>query len=185
MPKSKKIKNQYVDLNEHRYGLFMSDESFDLDIMYGRTWLVSDNVQEVYIHKINIIETKTHSLYGQTKATNKKFFTPVKISAFVKVDPNQQSNYGDEKNGIPRNDTGNITLNIYLKELEEKDLVIDRGDIIQYNMSGEKNRYYEVDNAMNVTDSSENTRGGFRTVIRKVTGVPVKEDMTAFLKETI
>jgi hypothetical protein len=185
MPKSKKIKNQYVDPNEHRYGLFMSDESFDLDVMYGRTWLVSDNVQEVFIHKINIIETKSHNLYGQTKAINKKFFNPVKISAFVNVGANQQSNYADEKNGIPRNDTGNITLNIYLKELEEKDLVIDRGDIIQYNISGEKNRYYEVDNAMNVTDSTENTRGGFRNYIKKVTGIPVKEDIIPFLKETI
>lgn len=184
MPKNKKIKNQYVDLNEHRYGLFMTDESFDLDIEYGRTWLLTDNVQEVYIHKINVIETKTHSLYGQTKAKDKKYFAPVKISALVNIEPNQQSNYGDEKNGIPRNDTGKIIVSVFLKELEEKNIDVDRGDIIQYNMSGEKNRYYEVDNAMNITDSSENTRAGFKTYTKRITGYPVKEDITSLLNET-
>jgi len=46
--------------------------------------------------------------------------------------------------GISRDDTGRLIIGIYLNELKNKNVEIDRGDIIEYNMSGEKNRYYEV-----------------------------------------
>ena len=54
-------------------GLFMTDNSFDLDVMYGRNFLQTDNAQKVIIHKINIIESKSHALYGQSKTKDKKF----------------------------------------------------------------------------------------------------------------
>jgi hypothetical protein len=179
-----KKKKQIIDLEEQRMGLFMTDESFDLDIMYGRNFLSTDNAQEVIIHKINIIETKTHSLYGQAKTKDKKFMSPVRISVMVDVADGKQEFYGSNQGGIVRDDTGIISFGVYLKELEEKHLEIDRGDIIEYNMSGEKSRYYEVESANNVTDETKKTIGGFKTYWKKVTGVPVKEDVVPFLSET-
>ena len=61
---------------------------------------------------------------------------------------------------------------------------ISRGDIVEYNMSGEKKRYYEVESANNVTDETKKTIGGFAPYWKRVTGVPVKEDVTPFLSET-
>lgn len=69
-----KKKKQIIDLEEQRMGLFMTDNSFDLDVMYGRNYLETDNAQEVIIHKINILDTKSHALYGQTKTKDKNFF---------------------------------------------------------------------------------------------------------------
>ena len=51
-------KKQIIDLQNERMGLFVTNNSIDLDIMYGRNFLQTDNAQEVIIHKINIIETK-------------------------------------------------------------------------------------------------------------------------------
>ena len=161
-------------------GLFMSNNSFDLDVMYGRSYLQTDNVQMVTIHKINVIETKSHTLYGQSKAKDKKYMSPVRISAMVTIEEGKQKNYGDYQGGIVRDDTGNITLGVYLKELEEKQLEIDRGDIIEYNMSGEKNRYYEVDTANNVIDETKKTIGGFKSYWKKIIGVPVRSDTVIF-----
>lgn len=179
-----KKKKQIIDLEQDRYGLFMSNNSFDLDVMYGRNFLQTDNAQEVIIHKINVLETKSHTLYGQAKTKDKKFMPPVRISVMVGVAEAKQNYYGDSPGGITRDDTGNISFGVYLKELEEKKLEIDRGDIIEYNMSGEKSRYYEVENANNVTDETQKTIGGFKTYWKKVTGVPVKEDVVPFLYET-
>ena len=53
--KKKDIKN----LEDERMGLFMNDNSFDLDVMYGRNFLKTDNAQSVILHRINLIETKT------------------------------------------------------------------------------------------------------------------------------
>lgn len=179
-----KKKKQIIDLEGQRMGLFMTDNSFDLDVMYGRNYLETDNAQEVILHKINIVETKTHSLYGQAKTKDKKFFPPVKLSVMVTVEDAKQEFYGGNQGGIARDDAGNIRFGIYLKELEEKQVEIDRGDIIEYNMSGLKNRYYEVFSANNVSDETKKTIGGFKSYWKLVIGVPVKEDVVPFLSET-
>ncbi len=179
-----KKKKQIIDLQSQRMGLFMTDNSFDLDVMYGRNYLLTDNAQSVIIHKINIIETKSHNLYGQAKTKDKKFMTPVRISVMVNIEEGKQQYYGSNAGGITRDDTGNISFGVYLKELEEKHLEIDRGDIIEYNMSGEKSRYYEVESANNVTDETKKSIGGFKTYWKKIVGVPVKEDVVPFLNET-
>ena len=179
-----KKKKQVENLEDNRYGLFMTDNSFNLDVMYGRNFLDTDNAQEVIIHKINIIETKSHNLYGQTKSKDKKFMPPVRIKVMVNVEESKQLYYGENRGGITRDDTGNITFGVYLKELEEKNLEIIRGDIIEYNFSGEKRRFYEVENANMITDTTKLSIGGFRPYWKKITGVPVKEDVVPFLNET-
>lgn len=180
MKKKKQIKN----IEDERMGLFMTNNSFDLDIMYGRNFMETDNIQTVTIYKINIIETKSHNLYGQSKTKDKKFMSPVTIHVMTTIEDGNQKFYGDSQGGIVRDDTGNIIFGVYLKELEEKQLEIDRGDIIEYNMSGEKNRYYEVEDANNVTDETKKTIGGFKSYWKRITGVPVKEDIIPFLSET-
>lgn len=179
-----KKKKQIIDLENQRYGMFMTDNSFDLDVMYGRNYLQTDNVQEIILHRINIIETKSHALYGQTKSKDKKFMTPVRLKIMITVEDSKQENYGGNPGGIARDDTGNITFGIYLKELEEKGVEINRGDIVEYNMSGQKNRYYEVDNANNITDETKKTIGGFKSYWKRIIGVPVKSDTIPFNDET-
>ena len=179
-----KNKKQLIDLEENRMGLFMTDNSFDLDVMYGRNFLQTDNAQKVNIHKINLLETKSHSLYGQSKTSDKKFMPPVELSVMITIEDGKQEYYGSNQGGISRDDSGNISFGIYLQELKEKEFEVDRGDIIEYNMSGEKNRYYEVESANNVTDETKKTIGGFKPYWKKIVGVPVKEDVVPFLSET-
>lgn len=179
-----KKKKQIIDLEEQRMGLFMTDNSFDLDVMYGRNYLETDNAQEIIIHKINILDTKSHALYGQTKSKDKKFLAPVRIKVMITVEEGKQEYYGANPGGITRDDTGNIRFGVYLKELEEKQIEIDRGDIVEYNLSGEKNRYYEVQSANNVMDETSKTIGGFKSYWKRIVAVPVKEDVVPFLSET-
>ena len=170
----------YDDLDNTHHGLFTNNNSFDLDIMYGRNYLKIDNPQQVILHKINIIETKSHTLYGQTKSSDKKFLPPVRLSAMVLVESSKQDFYGNAQGGIVRDDTGNLVLGIYNKELEEKHVEIDRGDIIEYNMNGDKSRYYEVENANKVADETSKSIGGFISYWIKITAVPVKQDVIPF-----
>lgn len=175
-----KKKKQFIDLEDNRYGLFMSDESFDLDVEYGRSYLETDNIQYVILRKINIIETKSHHLYGQAKSKDRKYMTPIKLNVMINVGTGEQKNYGDYQGGIVRDDVGNLVFGIYLKELKEHNIEIDRGDIIEYNMSGEKNRYFEVESANNVTDETNKTIGGFKPYWKRITCVPIKSDTFNF-----
>ena len=45
-----KKKKQIIDLENQRYGLFMTDNSFDLDVMYGRNYLDTDNEANNYLN---------------------------------------------------------------------------------------------------------------------------------------
>lgn len=182
MAKTKKRNKK--DIEQERYGLFVTDNSLDLDILYGRNFLQTDNAQYITLHKINIITTKSHALYGQTKTKDKKFMPPVKLNVMISVEDSTQEYYGGNQGGITRDDTGNLIFGIYLDELTEKKVEIDRGDIIEYNMSGNKDRFYEVENANNITDETKKTIGGFRTYWKRVIAVPVKEDVIPFLHET-
>ena len=102
----------------------------------------------------------------------------------ISIGDSSQEYYGGSQGGISRDDTGNIVFGVYLKELEEKEIEVDRGDIIEYNMSGEKNRYYEVESANNITDETKKTIGGFKPYWKQITGIPVKEDVVPYLSET-
>lgn len=179
-----KKKKQIENLEDGRMGLFMTNNSFDLDVMYGRNFLQTDNVQEIKIYKINIIETKSHDLYGQSKPSDKVFMSPVSLNVMVTISDSTQEYYGGNQGGITRDDTGKLVFGVYFKELEEKNIEIDRGDIIEYNISGVKKRYYEVENANNVTDETSKTIGGFKSYWKRVTCTPVKEDVIPFLNET-
>ncbi len=178
---AKKIRNP-VDLEETRYGLFMNNNSFDLDIMYGREYLEKDIRHTVMLHRVDLIKTKSHDLYGQSKPSDMVFRTPVELVVMINVEASAQKYYGDTP-GVARDDSGNMIFGVYLKELEEKGVDISRGDIIEYNMSGYKNRYYEVEDANNVTDTTNLTIAGFKSYWRKVLCVPLKEDAHPFLKE--
>lgn len=176
---AKKKKN--IDLENQRYGLFMNEDSFDLDVMYGEHYLETDVNYFILLHKVNIIESKSHDLYGQAKSKDKSFFPAVKLNAMINVDDNQNTYYGDGQGGISRDDTGEIRVSIYLNELERKQINVDRGDIIEWNQSGERARYYEIQSAQNVVDSTSQTIAGFKSYWKQIIGVPVKSDIGVFL----
>ena len=175
---AKKKTTDYFNLEEDRYGLFMNDKSFDLDIEYGREYLRSDVVHFIKLYKIDVVKSDKNELYGQAKPSEKKLFSPVKLNIMPQIDENDQYYYGDNEGGIVRDDTGKLTFGVYIKELKEKNTDIFRGDIVEYNISGEKNRFYEVEFANNVKDTTSKTIAGYKPYWRKIVCNPVKGDFT-------
>lgn len=178
----RKRKKQLFDREEDRYGLFMNENSYELDMMYGRHYQQQDVNFVIKVYRVNVIETKAHKLYGQAKAKDKRFFSPVELNAIVDIEDNEQTFLGNQQS-LTREDSGNIVIGLYLKELEEKKTEINRGDIIEYNVSGDKPRYYEVENAQNVSDVTSQSIAGMRPYWKKVTAHPVKEDVTPYLAD--
>jgi len=179
MAKKSKKQKDYLSLDENRYGLFMNENSFNLEIMYGREFIKTDVNFKIKLYRINILETETDDLYGETKPSEKKFFPPVWVNGIVDIEPSTQKYFAGST--ITRDDSGNLKFSVYIKELEELNIDITRGDIIAYNLSGEKERYYEVSNADNVIDSSEKTIAAMKPYWKIITAVPVKSDVVPFI----
>ena len=176
---AKKKKN--IDLENQRYGLFMNEDSFDLDVEYGEHYLEADVNYFIILHKVNVIESKSHDLYGQAKSKDKSFLPAVKLNAMIDVDDNLNEYYTGGEGGITRDDTGNLRVSVYLNELERKQIEVDRGDVIEWNQSGERARYYEVQSAQNVVDSTSQTIAGFKPYWKQIMATPIKEDVAPFL----
>lgn len=175
-------KKNIDNFEENRYGLFYNEESYDLDIEYGRSYLQEDIRHFIILYRVDIINTQVDDLYGQAEAEEKKYFPPVRLNVMVSSPTSEQSNYGDADGGIRREDIPNLTIKIFLKELEEKNTEINVGDYIEYNHNGTHTRFYEIENAENVFDSNKNTIAGFKPYIRRIIAVPVKDDVSQFLK---
>lgn len=178
----RKRKNQNIDLQNQRYGIFISENSYEIDQAYGRHYLEQDVNFIIKLYRVNVIETKAHKLYGQAKAKDKRFFSPIELYAMVNIEDNEQNYLGTDQ-GLTREDSGNLVVSVFLRELEEKNTEINRGDIIEYNLSGQRPRYYEVENAQNVVDSTSQTFAGMRPFWKRITAVPVKEDVTPYLAD--
>ena len=177
---AKRKQKNHNDLEDDRFGLFMTEKSFETDKLFARNYIENDIKQIVDLYRIDIINTKSNKLYGTT-SSKRKFLTPVALNAMVEVEPSVSESYGDS--GLMRSDTGNITVKLFLKELEERDIDINQGDIVKYNMSGQKDRYYEVFDPQNVTDVTSQTIASMRPFFRIIKARPVKEDIIPFLDE--
>jgi hypothetical protein len=174
-------KKQHIDLENDRYS-FMTQNYYNTYISYGRHYIENHIRHKVKIYKVNVIKSKSHDLYGESKPSDKVYQPPVEIFVLPIVETKEQYFFGENPNGITRDDIGKITFNVFIEELKEKNLDIDRGDVIEYNLSGERNRFFEVEYANNVTDQTNQTIGGHKPYLRKIIGTPIKEDVSQFLK---
>lgn len=173
MTKKKKDK---IDFEEERYGLFLSDNSFDLDVMYGREYLKTDSPFFVNYYKINVLTSRVDDLYGEAKPSDKKFFAPIKLNVMVDIEEGEMKFMSDT--GIGRDDVGNLVFGVFDEELKDKKVEVTIGDFVSYNVSGQRERFFEVSKADYVADSSSKTRGGFRSSYwKKIEAVPIKEDV--------
>jgi len=175
-----KKKKQNIDLEQERYGLFMNENSFELDIQYGRDYLENDSPFKVTYYRIDVINTVVDELYGEAKPSDKKFFPPIQFSVMLDIDDGETKYFGED--GLPRNDSGPLTFGIYLDEIKEKNTEILRGNYVSFNFSGEKERFYEITEADNVSDITSRSMGGFRPYWKKISAIPVKEDVIPFIK---
>jgi hypothetical protein len=171
-----KKRKDHIDFEEERYGLFMSDNSYDLDVMYGREYLKVDSPFYINYYKINILKTKVDDLYGESKPADKKFFAPVRINVMMDIEEGAEKFMSET--GILRDDVGNLIFGVFEEELREKGIDFILGDYVSINVSGKRERFFEIVNPNYVSDSTTKSRGGFRNDYWKaIEATPVKEDV--------
>ena len=158
-----------------RTPLFMSETSLDLDIEAARSYLRQDTNFIVNLYRINVIESRVDDLYGESLPADKKFFPPISLSVMLNINDSDQSFMSEI--GIIREDVGELKFDVFIKELKERNVEINRGDVVGYNATGEIERYYEVVKSDNIIDSNVKTFGGFKPIYKTIRCVPVKDDV--------
>lgn len=120
-------------------------------------------------------DTAKSNLYGETKASEKVFKKPVDVFVIIGNSNSELVNYANS--GIPLEEIKEFSFNILERELNEKNIQINRGDYVGYNTSRGQ-LFFEVADANYLNTSIEQTIG-IAPFFREIKCVPAKD--TAFL----
>jgi len=157
-----------------RVNLFYSDSRIELESTYSRFYLKRDLNQEITLYRVSYNETKKKNIYGETKAKDKVFQTPINLTAMVNLGDSEHEYVGE--GGIRREDVTTVIVGVFLDELKEKNIEINAGDYFRYNPDGERFRYFEITNPNYVNYSTGQTLAGIKPLYKRFTARPVRED---------
>jgi hypothetical protein len=73
-------------------------------------------------------------------------------------------------------ESGNLTISVYIKELEQLGVDIKYGDYIGYPETEDVTRYFTVANDGRVTSDNAHTILGYKAFYRTIVCVPTSED---------
>jgi hypothetical protein len=150
-----------------RLGKFFSQDDFDINIQMGQEYLSGDLNMRLVLYRVDRNKTDADALYGEVGQDQIRYFPPVEFNALVKIDAPKNSSYNK---GLMRyNEPGNMTVSVYLKQLEDLKIDIKYGDYIGYPESEDKVRYYVVTNDGKVTSDNRHNMFGFKPHYRTIT----------------
>lgn len=159
--------------NKDRLDLFFGTDDFDQEIEYGMEYYENDTRFRITLHRVDVINSKTHKLYGQAKPGEKQFLPAVELNVWVNF--SGENTYNKKEMGLKTNHIESFLFNVYDKELDKHGIELRRGDFFAYH-HGDRLRYYEIDKVSYVNEQSQ-TMAGQKPYFKRVTGVPVKEDI--------
>lgn len=151
---------------------YYNQKDFDYELSLSREFSDEDAIAIIMLYRVNIVESKVHSLYGEAKNKEKKFLRPIELNITLNMGDTQTNFMNDGT--LFNEEYSDISFGVYLQELEEKNCEINRGDLFKY-FDGEKERWFEVETSENI--KSNNSLLGFKPMYKKVTAVHVKEDV--------
>lgn len=157
-----------------RLSKFFSDEDFNLQIQIGQEYLSGDLNMKLVLYRVDKQKTEKDDVYGEVGQDEIKYFPPVEFNALVKVEAPKNSSY---KGGMLRYlEPGNLTLSVYIKQLEDLGIDIKYGDYIGYPETEDKIRYYTVTNDGKVTSDNSHNLFGYKPYYRTITCAYVQEN---------
>lgn len=154
---------------------FFTGTDFNLESELGKEYFTDLN-HSVKIYKIDYKKTKTHKLYGESRASEKVVSEPVVINCRATIEKNETKLMAGV--GLKKEIGGNLIFTTYNSELETKGIDIRMGDYVGYtDPSTSTERYYEVTSNNKLNNANEYTHLGTKSYWRKIVCTPVDQDI--------
>tara|TARA_R110000803_G_scaffold47825_9_gene99661 strand:- start:22390 stop:22917 length:528 start_codon:yes stop_codon:yes gene_type:complete len=150
-----------------RLSKFFDDEDFGLEIDFGREYVEGDLNMTVVLYSINIEKTDTDDVYKEVKSQDMRFFPPVELKVNLEIDASENSTYGPGGR-LRYRDYGDMTFNIYDKQLKEKGTDIKYGDFIGYMVDEDTMKFWVVVDDGKIFSDNEHTIFGYKGATRTV-----------------
>ncbi len=148
---------------------FFKQTDFDYEQQMVREFYTVDNKFKVTFFRVNSVTTQsTGNRYSLTEARSrdKVFHEPVEFAA--KIDAGQAQFKYLGGTGIQKQDYESFSCNVFLADLETKNVVLKSGDFMLFN-DGDQDRFFEITTVTTV--NTGNGGRGFKPVFAHISGV--------------
>ncbi len=150
-------KSKKQPITQYKY---YGNKDYTYELSLAREYSDADAIAKIVLYRIDIVKSKSHSLYGESRLKDKRFLEPIELNVTTNID--------DITGGLYNESIGIFKFGVYIQELEEKgNIEIKRGDYYKY-FDGDKERVFEVTKSSNI--NTANSQIGYKPIYIIVEG---------------
>lgn len=146
---------------------FFSGEDFNLEMEFASEYMEQDANQTIILYQVDLANTKVNDVYKEATRENIRFKTPVELTCIYEIQDAEMKPYDNKVTKGVYAKPGRLVFSVLLKELEEMDCDISRGDYIGVQITPEQRIYFVVNDDGRVQSfANKNTLYGTRPYYR-------------------
>lgn len=159
------ITNSRIPIN--RLNRYYDEEDFKMELEMAREVIEEDMNISVVLYRINMAETDTDDLYGETKKGGVRYYPPVELNVIPTLMQPEAKTYNP--NGTLRYlEYGNFNFTLLQVQLDEMNIDIRIGDVIGYADSETNIKYFEVFDDGRIIADNQHTVYGYKGYFRSI-----------------
>jgi len=159
----------------NRNNFFASQDQVNFQIGIGMEYVNKILNQTIVLYEVDREKTKVNDIYNEANFNDLVFKTPVELNVIYKLDKGELKTYNTEAIKGYYVKVGKLTFSIYLKELEENNCDIKRGDYIGLQVTPEHMEYFIVADDGRVNYDNAHTLWGTVPYYRSITCTVVSD----------
>ena len=153
-----------------RNNKFFSGEDYDLEMEFATEYMEQDANQTIILYQVDYEKTKVNDIYNEAEKDKIRFKTPIELTVIYDLQDAETKAYKENISKGIYVKPGKLVFSVLLKELEENNCDINRGDYIGVMVNENFTIYYTVadDGKVQMT-SNKNTIYGKKPYFRQIT----------------
>ncbi|MCD8207190.1 MAG: hypothetical protein LUD72_04545 [Bacteroidales bacterium] len=161
-----------------RNNKFYDEGDFALETRIAENYILEDLHQSVVLYEVDRKRTNVNDIYKESPGI--RFKAPREIPCMFEVAKPDTKSYDEKSNNGVYSQSGNLTMYVLVRTLEEMKCDIKRGDYIGVPIDVDRMYYFVVTNDGKMNTANANYIGAYKTAWREITAAPTtKEEFNA------
>lgn len=153
-----------------RNSKFFSGEDYDLEMEFATEYMEQDANQTIILYQIDYEKTKVNDVYKEAEKNKIRFKTPIELTVIYDLQDAETKAYKENISKGIYVKPGKLVFSVLVKELEENNCDISRGDYIGVMIDEINTIYYTVaDDGKWASTSNKFTMYGKKIYYRTIT----------------
>jgi hypothetical protein len=160
--------NRDTSIADTRLDFIYDEGDFKLDMEMADEFVKNDMNFTVTLFRVDRAKTDTDDLYGESNPQDFRYMPSVELKvAGFQIEEAENKSYNPNTT-MRYQQYGNLTFDVFLSELTDKNVDISYGDVIGYSDKEQNFKYWTVQDDGKITADNEHTRYGYKGYYRTI-----------------